>query len=86
MPIYEYLCHDCGKTCEILFSNSMDKIQCTHCGSDNVKKLFSAHSSMSGNAMNSFPGAGDTTCCGSSPSEAYGSGHCAGPGSCCGKA
>jgi len=82
MPIYEYLCQDCGKTNEILLSKSSEEINCTHCGSKNIKKLFSAHSSMSGSARNNFPGVGDTTCCGSSPGEA----NCAGPGSCCGKA
>jgi hypothetical protein len=46
-----------------------------------LKKLVSAHSSMSGPHKNRMPGLGDTSCCGSSPGEAG----CAGPGSCCGK-
>ncbi len=82
MPIYEYLCRDCGKICEILLSKSADIIQCNYCNSKNVKKFFSAHSAISGSTGNTFPGAGDTTCCGIAP----GSGNCAGPGSCCGKA
>ncbi len=85
MPIYEYLCQDCGETDEILVSKSADNVQCTRCGSVNIKKLFSAHSSMSGRARNNFPGVGDTACCGSSPASAHASSRCAGPGSCCGK-
>ena len=81
MPIFEYLCLDCGKTSEILTFGSVDSPQCVFCSSHHVKKLISAHSSMSGPPKNKLPGLGDTSCCGSSPGEAG----CAGPGSCCGK-
>ncbi|MEA1934380.1 MAG: zinc ribbon domain-containing protein [Thermodesulfobacteriota bacterium] len=83
MPLFDYLCRDCGKTSEILVTLSDDSPICLSCGSNNLKKLLSAHSSMSGLAEghNRMPGPGDTTCCGSSPGHAG----CAGPGSCCGK-
>jgi len=81
MPIYEYLCLDCGKTSEILMVGSDDSPKCNYCKSHRLKKLLSAHSSMSGLLKNSVPGLGDTACCGASPGEAG----CAGPGSCCGK-
>jgi len=81
MPLFDYFCEDCGKTTEILIKNSQDTPACGNCGSRNLKKLLSAHSSMSGPAKSSLPGLGDTACCGSSPGEAAG---CAGPGSCCG--
>jgi putative FmdB family regulatory protein len=81
MPIFEYLCLDCGKTTEIIIIGSGDSPQCDFCNSHHLKKLFSAHSSMSGPLKNSMPGLGDTACCGSSPDEEG----CAGPGSCCGK-
>ena len=81
MPIFDYLCEDCGKSSEILIVGEDNSPQCGFCGSRNMKKLLSAHSSMSGIAKNSMPGLGDTTCCGSLPDEAG----CAGPGSCCGK-
>jgi len=81
MPIYEYLCLDCGKTSEILVVGSDDSPQCNSCKSHRLKKLLSAHSSMSGLLKNSVPGLGDTACCGSSPGDAG----CAGPGSCCGR-
>ena len=81
MPLFEYLCLDCGKLNEILIIASDDKQQCQACGGDNLKKMISAHSSLSGPMSPKFPGRGDTACCGSTPSEAG----CAGPGSCCGK-
>ncbi len=81
MPIFEYLCLDCGKTSEILIAVSDDIPYCNSCSSRNLKKLLSPHSSMSGPSKNSMPSLGDTTCCGSSPDEAG----CAGPGSCCGR-
>ncbi len=81
MPLFDFLCLDCGKTSEILVTVSSDAQECGYCSSKHLKKLLSAHSSVSGAAKNSMPGPGDTSCCGSSPSEA----NCAGPGSCCGK-
>ena len=81
MPIYDFLCSDCGSENEILMALSDDVPVCSKCGSKNLKKKMSVPSSFSGNASAGFPGAGDTGCCGSSPSQAG----CAGPGSCCGK-
>jgi len=81
MPIFEYLCLDCGETSEILLVGSGDSPRCSACNSHHLRKLISAHSSMSGHLKSNIPGPGDTSCCGSSPSEAG----CAGPGSCCGK-
>jgi len=81
MPIFDYLCLDCGKSSEILVFGSSDPLQCKECGSSSLKKLLSPQSSISGPTKFSMPGSGDTACCGSSPSEAG----CSGPGSCCGK-
>lgn len=81
MPLFEYLCLDCGKTIEALMLSSEDCPQCIACESLNLKKLLSAHSSLSGSLKKNLPGPGDTTCCGTSLSHA----DCAGPGSCCGK-
>ena len=81
MPIFEYRCLDCGKNSEVLIYGSDDLPKCNSCGSGNLKKLLSAHSSMSGPLKSGLPGLGDTTCCGSSPNAAG----CAGPGSCCGR-
>ena len=81
MPIFEYRCPDCGTLSEILVAASEDKPRCNGCGSDELEKMISAHSSMSGLAASKFPDPGDTACCGSSPAHAG----CAGQGSCCGK-
>lgn len=82
MPLFEFKCSDCGKLSEILVVNSDDTPKCEACGSQNLSKQISAHSSMSGPVKTGMPGLGDTACCGSSPGQAAG---CAGPGSCCGK-
>ena len=81
MPLYDFLCLACGKTSEVLVTRFQEAAKCASCGSDQLKKLLSAHSSLSGSAGNKMPGPGDTACCGSSPGHAG----CAGPGSCCGK-
>ncbi len=82
MPLFEYKCEDCGKLSEILLFKSDDRPECNYCGSKNITKCLSAHSSMSGSVKNGLPGISDTTCCGSAPGERN---DCAGPGSCCGK-
>jgi len=82
MPIYDYVCADCGATSEVFLARSDDHPECRSCGSEDLTKLLSAHSSMSGAKSHSLPGLGDTGCCGFSPGEAKG---CAGPGSCCGR-
>lgn len=81
MPLYDFQCDDCGKTSEILITGNGYEASCTHCGSANLKKLLSAHSSFSGESRQGLPEPGDTACCGASP----GAGSCAGPGSCCGR-
>ena len=82
MPLFDYLCLDCGQTIEVLVAGSTDHPTCESCGSSKLKKLLSAPASMSGVAKQTMPGPGDTACCGTSPSQAS----CAGPGSCCGRA
>ncbi len=82
MPLYDFKCEDCGEKNEILIIGTQDMPACKSCGSTNMTKLVSAHSSSSGPVRNNMPGPGDTACCGSAPGQAQG---CAGPGSCCGK-
>jgi len=81
MPLFDFLCLECGKTSEVLVTSSNASPACSECGSVKLKKLLSAPSSLSGVPRHGLPGAGDTACCGSSPAQA----HCAGPGSCCGR-
>jgi len=81
MPLFEFLCTECGKISEVLVTLSYDSPSCTACGSEKLKKLLSAHSSLSGAPKHGLPVAGDKACCGGSPGHT----ECAGPGSCCGK-
>jgi len=82
MPLYEFLCADCGCLSEILVGSQSEKVRCKSCGSGKVKKMLSAPAAFSGESRDRMPGPGDTACCGSNPGHAG----CAGPGSCCGKA
>ena len=43
MPIYEYQCGACAKTCELLVRTSTTP-QCPHCGSQKLDKLMSSFS------------------------------------------
>lgn len=81
MPLFEFLCIECGATMEVLVAPSDHSPICKACGSENLKKLLSAPSSLSGVARSRVPGPGDTACCGNYPANAG----CNGPGSCCGK-
>lgn len=82
MPLFDFVCMQCGQVSEFLVTSSMEQPTCRACGSGKMKKLLSAHSSLSGAARGGMPGPGDTACCGSAPGQAAG---CGGPGSCCGK-
>lgn len=81
MPLFEFLCVECGATSEVLVASSNELPTCKACGSMNLKKLLSVPSSLSGVARQRLPGSGDTSCCGSSSAQVG----CAGPGTCCGK-
>ncbi|MBT4290370.1 MAG: zinc ribbon domain-containing protein [Deltaproteobacteria bacterium] len=78
MPLFEYKCQECGKHNELLVNRNETEVNCTYCGSTNLSKLFSAHSSLSGTSNTSF-NTSAPTCCGANntPSD------CPGPGSCC---
>ena len=47
MPLFDYLCLDCGEISEILVTASEDQPQCRSCDSVKLKKMISAHSSLS---------------------------------------
>ena len=48
MPLFDFLCMDCGETSELLIAGSDESPRCKTCGGHNLKKLVSAHSSLSG--------------------------------------
>ena len=81
MPLFDFLCLDCGRVNEMLLIGSSEEPACPECGSKHLKRMLSAPSSLSGVAQQSLPGPKDTACCGSAPGQGAG---CAGPGSCCG--
>jgi putative FmdB family regulatory protein len=43
MPIFEFLCHDCGRKMSalVLSRARVDEVRCKRCGSSNLEKLFS---------------------------------------------
>lgn len=81
MPIYDISCRTCGKSSEVLVVGRVAELVCPGCGSTDTTKHMSPPSTLTGRNRQRVPGAGDTACCGSAPSEAG----CAGPGSCCGR-
>ncbi len=50
MPIYEYLCEDCGTKFEKLVRASGDGVACPSCGQAHLKKEFSPFAAHSGGA------------------------------------
>jgi len=64
MPIYEYKCMNCGRVTEVFFRSLQQDIEvrCSNCRSKNIKKIFSAPSSVS---IAESSGKG-VTCCGRS--------------------
>ncbi|GEM_PF-127260 len=42
MPIYNYNCSECSRNFEILVRNKDDKVECTKCGSSNIKRVYSS--------------------------------------------
>ena len=45
MPLFDFLCADCGHVAEMLVFTEKTTVYCARCGSGNLKKLMSAHSS-----------------------------------------
>ena len=75
MPLYEYICHACGKTAELLVSGGR-KPACPHCGSTQLEKQLSRFSAQVAGTDTAF----DMPACASGGCPAR-SGGCAG-GSC----
>jgi len=61
MPLYEYLCRDCGQVSEFLVKtiSGVENQSCQHCGSTNTEKLLAAPMLLKGNTTVS-----GQTCCG----------------------
>lgn len=79
MPLFDFVCQDCGKEAEYLVASSDEVPKCNECEGSELKKKLSAHSSLSG-VSNLVKQCGDVPHCGINP----GGSDCPGPGSCCG--
>ncbi|MFT5700313.1 MAG: putative FmdB family regulatory protein [Desulforhopalus sp.] len=57
MPIYEYKCNECDTEFELLTTSADDgkEVHCSKCNSENVTKLISAGSSLSGTGTSLAP-------------------------------
>ncbi len=50
MPIYEYLCEDCGTKFEKLVRAKEEGVACPSCGQNHLKKEFSSFAAHSGSS------------------------------------
>ncbi len=68
MPIYTYVCKDCGEKFDLMVGVNSEKVQlrCAKCASGNIEKTFSAFSV--GNAGSSSCDFGGSCSLGSCPS------------------
>ena len=68
MPIFEYLCDDCGTKFEKLVrSTSQNGIHCPSCGQDHLTtqiSRFAAHSNGAAKEAEPMPSCGAGMCCG----------------------
>ncbi|MCK5306821.1 MAG: zinc ribbon domain-containing protein [Candidatus Omnitrophica bacterium] len=46
MPVYTYICEDCGEKFDLLIGMTSEKVElkCSKCGSKKIKKTFSSFS------------------------------------------
>ncbi len=72
MPLYEYVCRDCGKAFELIVNNST-KPACEFCGSKRIEKQLSTFSAHAGSGGDLPPCSGG---CGGFERGACGSGCC----------
>lgn len=66
MPIYEYVCRDCGQKYDkfIRFTAEEVKLKCPHCGSEQGDKTFSAFSARGIGGPATGAGASSAPACG----------------------
>jgi putative FmdB family regulatory protein len=66
MPIYEYVCQDCGEKYDKFVRSSLAKIElkCPTCGSAQGKKAFSIFGVRGGSGTSSVAAASSAAACG----------------------
>jgi putative FmdB family regulatory protein len=65
MPIYEYICDDCGTKFEKLVRRNQDGVACPSCGESHLKtalSTFAAHSSNGKSQASQFPSCAGGMC------------------------
>jgi len=55
MPIFEYLCEDCGSKFEKLVRGNANGIHCPSCGQDHLKQEFSTFAARANGSTNGAP-------------------------------
>ncbi len=66
MPIYEYVCQDCGEKYEKFVRSSLTKIEleCPQCGSTQAKKAFSVFGTRGSGSQSSRRVTSNAAACG----------------------
>ena len=66
MPIYEFMCQECGTSFEelVLSSSTLEGLKCPECQSKDVKKKMSTFASRAAGGIHNFsrPAAAPPTC------------------------
>ncbi len=62
MPIFEYLCKDCGRAFETIVPRHDSQADCIHCNSENVEKQLSVFAVAGSSSQESAPEAGCGHC------------------------
>ena len=57
MPMYTYVCKDCGQSFELLvvISDSEEGLKCEKCNSKNIQRTFASFNTGSGGSSSSTP-------------------------------
>jgi putative FmdB family regulatory protein len=61
MPIFEYLCKDCGREFEKIVPRYDSPADCIHCNSENVEKQLSVFA-VAGGSKDDFSATSDAGC------------------------
>jgi len=66
MPLYEFICEDCGESFEelVMSANTANQVTCPHCKSDLVRKLISTFASKVGSGSGALIGYSSGNSCG----------------------
>jgi putative FmdB family regulatory protein len=65
MPIFEYLCEDCGSKFEKLVRNGSNGVHCPSCGQEHLKQqfsTFSAHANGAHTSQDTMPSCASGMC------------------------